>query len=150
MLWGGEWGEDFFFLRQFTEVQTWYLKSRFLCCVACHLDLLFHSAFDLLTSFLRGRPSFSINLQPEFLLKLCGVCINWIAERRRSQKPETLLVHILARPEDPRSSSPSVTASAGSGRGHAECGREECPSDCSLQVNNCCLWLLKASLRRVV
>lgn len=96
-------------------------------------------SFDLLISFLNGRPGFNINLQPKILLKHCGVCLNWIAERRRSQKPETLLVHVLARPEDTRSSPSSVTASTGSGRGHAECRREECPSDCSLQVNKCCI-----------
>lgn len=96
-------------------------------------------SIDLLISFLKGKPGFSINLQPEVLLKLCGVFLNWIAERRRSQKPETLLVHVLARPEDTRSSPTPVTASTRSGRGNAEYGREECPSDCSLQVNKCCV-----------
>lgn len=104
---------------------------------------------DLLISFLKVRPGFNINLQPGVLLKLCGVCLNRITERRRSQKPETLLVHVLARPEDTRSSPSSVTASTGSGGSNAECRREECPSHCSLQVHKCCVTFLRTFLHAV-
>lgn len=129
---------DYFFL----ETVCWSVDAILEIQISGLCDLSFASVvsfnIDLLISFLKLRLVFSMTLKLEFFKKLSGVCLNCIAERRRSQKPETLLVHVLARPEDTRSSSSSVTTSTGSGRGNAECRREERSSDCSLQVNKHC------------
>lgn len=134
----------------FLEAVCWSVDAILEIQISGLCDLSFASVvsfnIDLLISFLKLRLVFSMTLKLEFFKKLSGVCLNCIAERRRSQKPETLLVHVLARPEDTRSSSSSVTTSTGSGRGNAECRREERSSDCSLQVNKHCTQTLRAAL----